>query len=237
MSTVERQLRRIDNIKQRIARPKEPSPRCALYPCENPTTAHAREGLNRNYCRKHIEFYRRHGSYTKRSYGAGELRPYRLRAMHWLRQHREDADIDQAVEAVDRLYRLGGRPVEAFRLAGMTPTERAKAVWAKLRKEKVDPLEVLAAWMSVDMRVRDDMQADRHEEYRHVQGAKLIHRMAGGSHKRWDRVHDDGSLEVTKLHRYPVSRGVVLRMIGKNLADACRSLNSDAAAQPHLGTR
>jgi len=224
MSTVERQLRRIDNLKQRIARPDEPFARCSMYTCQNPTTAHARKGLNRLYCRKHIEFFGRHGSYVKSSYGAGELRPYRLRAMQWLRQHRETADVDQAVESVLRLYRLGGRPVEAFRLAGMTPTERAKAIWAKLRKEKVDPLEVLAAWMSVDMCLRDDLQPDRHEEYRHVQVAKLIHRMAGGTHKRWERERADGSVEVTQLHRHPVSRGLVLRIVGAALAEACRSL-------------
>jgi len=123
--------------------------------------------------------------------------------------------------------------VEAFRLAGMTPTERAKAIWAKLRKEKVDPLKVLAAWMSVNMRLRDDPQPDRHEEYRHVQVAKLIHRMAGGTHKRWERERADGSVEVTQLHRHPVSRGVILRVIGRDLADACRILRGNAVAVAH----
>lgn len=183
-----------------------------------------REGLNRVYCRKHIEFFRRHGSYTKRSYSAGELRRYRVRAIRWLSQHRDDAEVDQAVAAVWRLYYLGGRAVQAFRLAGKTPTERAKAVWAQLREKQIDALEVLAAWMAIDMRLRDDPQPDCHEEYREVQVAKLIHRMAGGTHKRWEHERQDGKLEVTELHKHPVSRGRVLRVVGSDTASAARSL-------------
>jgi len=181
--------------------------------------------LNGLYCRKHIEFYRRHGSYVKRSYGAGELRPYRQRAMKWLQEQSNDLGIRRASEGVRRLYRAGGTPVEAFRLAGVSPENRAKATWAQLRKRGVDPLQVLAAWLAVDMRLLDDLQPDRHQEYRHVQVAKLIHRMAGGTHKRWEREQANGRVEVTELHKHPISRGRVLRIIGSQLAAACDGLN------------
>ncbi len=52
----------------------------------------------------------------------------------------------------------------------------------------------------------------RHREYRDVQVAKLTHRMAGGTHKRWERA--DGSLEVTLMDRYSISRGRALRIVG-----------------------
>lgn len=224
MGDGQRQQRRIANLRVRIGRPEDAHERCALYPCANPTTAHKREGLNRLYCRQHIEFFRRHGSYIKRSYGAGELKPYRMMALAWLKQHRDGVAVDQAVEAVLRLYRLGGRPVEAFRLAGRTPTERAKAMWAQLRQLQVDPLEVLAAWLAVDRRVQDDPQPDRHEEFQQVQVAKLVHRMAGGTHKRWEHQQPNGQLEITELHKHPVSRGLVLRHVGKDVADACSCL-------------
>jgi len=197
-----------------------------VYPCTSRTTADRGKGLNRLYCRRHIEHFRRHGSYVKRSYGAGELRPYRIKAMRWLREHREDQSVRHAVYAVQRLYSSAGAPVEAFRLTGKPPVERAKAAWAQLRKREVDPLVVIAAWLAVDMKLRDDPQADRHNEYRHVQVAKLVHRAAGGTHKRWEQEKADGRVKVTELHRHPVSRGRVLRIIGAAVAKACDSLPS-----------
>ncbi len=75
-------------------------------------------------------------------------------------------------------------------------------------------MDVVAAWLAVDLCLRDDPQPDRHDEYRQVQAAKLIHRMAGGTHKRWERQRGDGSVEVSELHKHPVSRGRVLRLVG-----------------------
>lgn len=221
---VHRRRRRIAKLRERIAGPQDAYERCRAYPCTNRTTADRGEGLNRLYCRKHIEFYRRHGSYVKSSYGAGELRPYRQRAIKWLQDQHDSLGTRHASEGVRRLYRTAGTPVEAFRLAGMSPRDRAKATWAQLRKREVDPLEVVAAWLAVDMRLRDDLQPDRHQEYRYVQVAKLIHRMAGGTHKRWERERPDGSVETTEVHKHPVSRGQVLRIIGRQLATVCDGL-------------
>jgi hypothetical protein len=80
-------------------------------------------------------------------------------------------------------------------------------------------------WLAIDMRLRDDPQLDRHDEYRQVQAAKLIHRMAGGTHKRWERERPNGSIEVSELHKHPVSRGQVLRVLGRGLAAVCTQLN------------
>lgn len=224
MTSAHQRQRRLADLRKRITQPQDAYERCRAYPCSNSTTANRGEGLNRLYCRKHIEFYRRHGSYLKRSYGAGELRPYRERAMAWLQTHRDDAEVHSAAEGVRRLYRAAGAPVEAFRLPGKPPTERANAIWAQLRKREVDPLNALAAWLAVDLRLRDDAQPDRHDEYRYVQAAKLIHRMAGGTHKRWAREREVGRVEVTELHKYPISRGKVLRVLGGQLAKACMEL-------------
>ncbi|TCI07452.1 hypothetical protein EZM97_31570 [Dyella soli] len=195
-----------------------------MYPCTNRTTADSGSGLNRLYCRKHIEFYRRHGSYVKTSYGAGELRPYRAQALAWLDLNEREMAVQAAIDGVRRLYRTAGAAVAANRLAGRPPAERAKATWAQLRQREVDPLEVLAAWLAVDLRMRDDPQPDRHEEYRWVQVAKLIHRMAGGTHKRWETERADGRVQVTELHKHPVSRGRVLRVLGEELAATCNGL-------------
>lgn len=220
----EQRQRRLSNLHTRIANPVDAYERCRVYPCTNGTTADRGEGLNRLYCRKHIEFYRRHGSYVKRSYGAGELRPYRMKALQWLRAHGDEQSVRLSVAGVQRLYRSAGAPIEAFRLPGKTPAERARAMWAQLRKLEVDPLEVLAVWLAIDMRLRDDPQLDRHDEYRLVQAAKLTHRLAGGTHRRWERACADGSVEITEVHKHPVSRGQVLRVVGRELSAACTQL-------------
>lgn len=220
MTGANQRQRRLDGLRKRIAGPQDAYERCRIFPCPNRTTADRGEGLNRLYCRKHIEFYRRHGSYVKTSYGAGELRVYRTRALEWLKLQEHEAGVRSAVEGMRRLYRAAGAPIAANRLAGRPPTERANAMWAQLRLRGVDPLEVLAAWLAVDLRIRDDPQPDRHEEYRLVQAAKLIHRLAGGTHKRWETERADGKVVVTQLHRHPVSRGRVLRVVGRQLAAA-----------------
>ncbi len=67
-------------------------------------------------------------------------------------------------------------------------------------------------------------------EYKRVQAAKLVHRMASGTHKRWEQptlsVGADGT-SVTRsveLHAYPRSRGRVLRHIGEDLEEAIELL-------------
>lgn len=237
MNSPQRRQRRLANLRQRLANPQDAYEQCRAYPCTNATTADRGEGLNRLYCRKHIEFYRRHGSYVKASYRAGELRPYRLRAMATLQALRQTSEVRSAAAEVERLYRASGASVEAFRLRGMLPAERAKAVWAQLRKREVDPLEVVAVWLAVDMRLRDDLQPDRHDEYRQVQAAKLLHRMAGGTHKRWERERANGSTEATELHKHPVSRGRVLRVLGRQVAKVGESISSGRFANEPLGER
>lgn len=218
--------RRLASLRARITSPQDAYERCRIYPCTNRTTADRGEGLNRLYCRQHVEHYRRHGSYVKGSYRVSELRAYRQKALEWLKERESAPEVRLAVAAVRGLYASAGAPVEAFRLTGKSPAERARAVWAQLRSRGVEPRNVLAAWLAVVMRLRDDPQPDRHEEYRRVQAAKLLHRMAGGTHKRWERTRADGTVEVTELHRHPVSRGRVLRVLGDALADACEGLEA-----------
>ena len=144
--------------------------------------------------------------------------------MQWLREHAGDQQVDSALNRIRGLLSASRHPVEAFRLAGLSPAERARNAWALLAKRGVDPAEIVATFLAVRMRLRDDPQPDRHAEYRNVQAAKLLHRMAGGTHKRWERERGDGSIEVTELHRHPVSRGLVLRVLGQALADVCAAI-------------
>ena len=60
-----------------------------------------------------------------------------------------------------------------------------------------------------------------------MQAAKIIHRMASGSHKRWEQLGTDGKLKITELHKYPRSRGRVLVHIGKKLGRVSELLVSN----------
>ena len=85
------------------------------------------------------------------------------------------------------------------------------------------PLEV---WLAVEAIIRDDPQPDRHTEFKRVQAAKVVHRMASGSHKKWERQRPDGRVVVQELHKYPHSRGQVLRHLGEQLERATELLVS-----------
>jgi hypothetical protein len=217
------QKRRSD-IKGRVGSPAHAFPLCAVMDCGRPTMAKDRSGLNRNYCRAHVEHFRRHGSYSKGSYKAAQLAPHRARALRWLKSNTNDLAVREAVDRVRTLYWRGGAPEEAYRLAGKLPERRALNCWARLRVFNVDPLHALAAWIGVTLCHRSDIQPERKIDFRWVQAAKLLHRMSGGSHKRWEHIDGAGRPSVTELHRYPVSRGRVLRHLGQQLATAAKPL-------------
>jgi len=218
-----RQDRKRD-IRQRISGPQDAYDHCRVVGCGRPTTAIRKKGLNRLYCRRHVDAYRRHGSYFKRSYGAAELRRYRFRAKAWLEQHRDALAISESLNAISSLFRRAGPHVEAFRLSGKTPSERADAIWASLRERNVEPIDVLACSLAVVMKIKNDPQPDWHDEFRDVQVAKLIHRLAGGTHKRWESEMLNGRTSVMEFHKHPNSRGRVLRLIGQQTVEATSSV-------------
>lgn len=139
--------------------------------------------------------------------------------MAWLEANASDPWARNAIDRVTTMYETAGPRVEAFRLRGLLPEERARAAWARLRRAAVDPRRVVAAWLAVEMVIRDDPRAERKTEFKRVQAAKLVHKMASGTHKMWGT-----GAEVKELHVYPRSRGRVLRHIGEALEEACALL-------------
>jgi hypothetical protein len=230
MSTARTWNKRREAIRARVSNAEGGYPRCVVLDCDQPTMAFARQGLNRHYCRRHVEHYRRHGSYSKSSYPARELNPYRKAAYSWLHANRDLPEVQAAIDRVRTLYWRAGRPEEAFRLTGKSPYERAKNVWGRLHQREVNPTHLLAVWLAVQQRHEDDFQPERRVEYRRVQAAKILHRLAGGSHKQWKRETPTGNVEVTELHKYPASRGMALRHTGRLLAWAAAPVESKLAA-------
>ena len=216
----DKRKRRNSDVMERAAREDSMYSYCRIFGCGKMTTAGAGKGLDRMYCRKHADHYERHGSYTKGSYTATQLEPYRRTARAWLRAHKGDREVQLAIRAVEGLYRRAGPHVEAFRLRGLSPKERARAAWARLREAQVDPIRPLEVWLAIEAIIRDDPQADQHIEFKRVQAAKVVHRMASGSHKRWQRQGPGAKVVVQELHKYPHSRGQVLRHMGEQLEKA-----------------
>jgi hypothetical protein len=206
-----------EKLNQRLQHPNSMYSYCRIIGCPNPASAGTDEGLNHLYCRKHEDFYERHGSYTKRSYTASEINPYRKVALDWFKSNADNITVKLAIKGVEALYASAGAHIEAYRLNGLSPEERAKAAWARLRVTKVDPFASLAVMLAVELAILNDPQAERKQHFKWVQAAKLVHRMASGSHKRWEREASDGKVHVEELHKYPRSRGRVLIHIGQQL--------------------
>lgn len=201
------------------ARANEPSYRfhtCRVVGCGQPSRAATQDGLDTFFCRSHADHHSRHGSPYKRSYGAKELAPYHKKARVWLKDREGDLWVKNAILRVETLYNTAGPHVEAFRLRGLSPEERAKAAWARLRKAKVDPRKVIEAWLAIEMIVSDDIQPDGKPEFKRVQIAKVVHKMASGTHKSWSTA-PGGKAD---MHLYPRSRGRVLRHIGADIEGA-----------------
>lgn len=67
------------------------------------------------------------GPVTKGSYGANEINPYRRAALEWLIANEAEPWVQNSLQRIERLYRRAGPHIEAFRLRGLSPAERAKA--------------------------------------------------------------------------------------------------------------
>ncbi|MGV8865061.1 MAG: hypothetical protein ACOH2T_28415 [Pseudomonas sp.] len=209
-------IKRKAEVKDRARNESWEVSRCRVVGCGNPARASTDDGLDRLFCRSHAEQYSRHGSPYRKSYTATQVRPYRAAAVAWLTANKDDPWVRNSIDRVKGIYSSAGSHVEAFRLRGLSPEERADAAWARLRKAGVDPLKVVAMALAVEMIIRDDPQADHKAEFKQVQAAKLVHRLASGTHKRWG----EGAAS-TELHVYPRSRGRVLRHIGEAALEVC----------------
>jgi hypothetical protein len=221
----QRKLKRKADVKARAGEASSMFSRCRVVGCGKLARAGTEDGLDTRFCRQHADHYARHGSPYKRSYTAAELAPHRTAAEAWLNANASDRWVVNAVDRVETLYRTAGPHVEAFRLRGLQPQDRARAAWARLRKAKIDPGKVVATWLAVELAIRADPQPETKKEFKRVQAAKVVHRLASGSHRRW-QVGPGGPME---LHVYPKSRGRVLRHIGEDIEKAVELLADHAA--------
>ncbi|MGO7307000.1 hypothetical protein ACCS91_24240 [Rhizobium ruizarguesonis] len=213
MTTWTKKRDRRNEVKARAAETSLRFHTCRVMGCGKPSRAATEDGLDTFFCRSHADHYSRHGSPYKRSYAAREIAPHRKSARAWLEANEDDMWVANAIQRVQTLYANAGPHVEAFRLNGLSPQERAKAAWARLRKANVDPRLVVATCLAVELTILGDPQPATKPEFRWVQMAKQVHKMASGTHKRWPNAIGGPK----ELHVYPRSRGQVLRHLGADL--------------------
>lgn len=211
----------------RISSPAEDHhQRCTVLGCGRPTMRAAGVGLGAALCKYHNERRARHGSPFAPPIKATDLRPYVKVALAWIRERQKtDLTIAHILQCLDGLLwgaAGGGAAPRASDIKGRSPKYRARVAFARLHAAKVPPARLLAVHLGMAACIEDDREAHRVREFRIVQTAKALHRLASGSHWRWEMPLPDGTTAPAELHLYPRSSGRVLRFIGEELDEICR---------------
>ncbi len=204
---------------------------CAIPGCGRPTAVASGKGKAQFHCRYHVQLKSRHGSFWHRTYRASDLRPYREAAVLWLEAHQEAQAVYGATADFEHLLAGSGAAVEAHRLRGRPVATRARIAYARLREAGIPGVRLLETYLAVAALIEDDWQSDRSREFRNVQAAKAIHRLASGTHKRWEIPSGDGHNVRYELHAYPRSSGLVIRRIGATLEKTCESVSRLAQSE------
>lgn len=180
-------------------------------------------GLAAFHCRKHVEHKARHGSHWHGTYSAAELKPHLAAATSYVRLRAEsDRFIKQALTDIALLLEDAGPTEIATRLKGMSANRRARIALARLRVARIKPERFVAIVLAVTALIEEDPGSHRVKEFRIVQIAKALHRLASGYHRVWELTDEKGrSRKVSELHAFPRSSGPVLRLIGKAVEQPC----------------
>jgi hypothetical protein len=172
------------------------------------------------FCRYHIQRKARHGSHWHPTYGSSDLLPYWNAAKIWVAEQRQRDDVHEAVAGLDSLLHRSGPVDPAMNLRGRSASYRARIALARVREAGATGEYLLALWVAVGALIEDDLGSHRSQEFRIVQTAKAVHRIASGTHRRWHFEHK-GREVVHELHAYPRSSGLVLRQLGESLESIC----------------
>jgi len=190
--------------------------RCCIPNCGRPPQAREGRGLSKLHCRYHVQWRNRHGSFWKGTYRAAELQPYRTAAARYLKDHQADTWIAHALQALDALMVSAGPAERVADVLRMAPAAKARAALARLRARAVPPLRLLTTYLAVQAAIAEDpvRPGGNPAEYRRIQAAKAIHRLASGYHVKY--ANTGYSIDI-----YPRSSGLALRRLGAMLEECC----------------
>jgi hypothetical protein len=195
---------------------------CSIPGCKRPNQAEGK--FSAGACRYHIQHKARHGSHWYGTYRASDLKPYIQSARKWVNANSSHGEVVIARLWLRGLLEGAGRVELAHRIKGQSATRRAKFAFARLREAGIEPDRILSIYLAVCALIEDDRGSHRVEEFRVVQVAKAVHRLASGSHQRWDFPLANGTTAPLAMHTYPKSSGIVLRIIGRQIEECCRSV-------------
>ena len=207
---------------------------CHVLGCNNPAGHATESGLGR-WCKKHGAHIRRHGHPEAVTYSASQTNPMRRAALAWLKANPGNQFVTLTIGKVEARYHQAGNPSPPLSLRARPTSEKADAVWARLRKAGVDPLYVIAAIIGVTLTYEADrahVSGRTGREFLRCQIAKVLMRMAGGDVRRWassPKVMDTITGREAKpapiiLKSFPASSGRVLRIVGQQADDVCELL-------------
>jgi hypothetical protein len=194
--------------------------RCSMFGCKRQTPRALGNGLSGLHCKYHLQYKARHGSTWRKSLTALELQPYRKASRTWLQAHAANPMVQRAVAEIESLLASSGPWQPAHQLKGMKPKDRARVALARLRVKGVAPERLLHVYLSVVTTLQSINSVDRSEEFRLVQIAKPIHRLASGYHIQGVKLAKGSPL---KVHFYPETRGLVLGHMGRMIENACQT--------------
>lgn len=199
-------------IKRRSSAPLEPgvSRRCNVLGCSRLSQRASGTGLSETHCKYHVEFHRRHGSYWRRSFLKDQLEPYRQAATKWVSARQGQPNVVRVVRHLQQLIDNSGRRYSAYDVRWLDPDQRANAVLANLREEGKTGEQLLIIVLTIHAAVSElGPRGDR--EFRHVQIAKLMHRLASGTHRTTSGFRIPS--------KYPRPEGVFMRTLGRRVED------------------
>jgi hypothetical protein len=185
-------------------------------------------GLADCHCQYHVQRRARHGSHWCPSIKATDLKPYLKAAHRWISEQRDAIAVAYPLIGLQGLMDGAGKAERAQDIKRLPAARRARIAFARLREAGIKPERLLAIHMAVAALIEDDRDSHRVPEYRTVQTAKAVHRLASGTHSRWDFPLANGSTAPLIIHNYPRSSGRVLRVIGHELDEICRDVTQDA---------
>ena len=144
-----------------------------------------------------------------------------MAAARWLTDNGKDVYVSHALRFLEATLDSAGEVEIATRLRGLPADKRARVAFARLREANIKPERLAAVYLAVCGLIEQDAGSHRVEDFRIVQTAKALHRLASGYHKRWDFPLPSGATAPIVLHAYPPSSGRVLRVIGLAIERAC----------------
>ncbi|MDR6904210.1 hypothetical protein [Rhizobium miluonense] len=169
----------------------------------------------------------RHGSHWHGTYKASELLPYVRSADEWLKANRQNPIYQAAYWELEHMMAGAGRPEPAMNLRGQSAAYRARMAFARVRAADVPTRRLVIIYLAVAALIEDDWKSHNVREFRIVQAAKAVHRLASGTHRKWETE----GLRSVELHVYPRSSGHVLRKMGEALEKACGELAGVAISE------